>query len=484
MARSVSRPSGARGSGSLRIGFVHPYFVLGGAERLMLDAALAYKRAGHTVDVFTSHLDRQSCFDELRDGTLPVTVVAQWLPRSIYGRVTALLTYLHTILVALYLAFSRFRHYDLVVVDQVSLVVPILKIACPKVIFYCHFPDKLLSSQTQSNYDPLGPSSLSSRLSLRSIYRFPLDIAEERTCAWADAILCNSGYTRSVFRRHFPSLARKPVRVVPPCVRVRDFVHIKHPQGHDAHHHTPIHTPLLEARHPGIRKGKNRFWMVSIARFEPAKNMELAIQALSELQRILRGEGEARTPLYHRAGGPKSGRRPKTIGALLDEAPRPFPHPGLILTGSASGHSADRYIAHLRRLVTELGLEDDVLFVPSFSQAELQEMLSLSKVMLFTPPREHFGITPLEAMAAGVPVIAINQAGPSETVLHDKTGFLVPPVPRAFAAAVCQLMLRPKTWRTHSQAARTHTVQTYGPTAFGSRLLSITDELVQHAKKD
>lgn len=45
--------------------------------------------------------------------------------------------------------------------------------------------------------------------------------------------------------------------------------------------------------------------------------------------------------------------------------------------------------------------------------------------MLYTPTEEHFGIVPCEAMIQGVPVIAINNGGPLETVEHEKTGFLL-----------------------------------------------------------
>ena len=38
--------------------------------------------------------------------------------------------------------------------------------------------------------------------------------------------------------------------------------------------------------------------------------------------------------------------------------------------------------------------------------------------MLYTPPREHFGIVPLEAMLAKTPVLAINFGGPLETVVN------------------------------------------------------------------
>ena len=61
--------------------------------------------------------------------------------------------------------------------------------------------------------------------------------------------------------------------------------------------------------------------------------------------------------------------------------------------------------------------------------------------MVYTPQNEHFGIVPLEAMAAGRPVIACNSGGPRESVLHDVTGFLCAPLPGNFADAMQRLMV-------------------------------------------
>jgi len=44
--------------------------------------------------------------------------------------------------------------------------------------------------------------------------------------------------------------------------------------------------------------------------------------------------------------------------------------------------------------------------------------------LLYTPDREHFGIVPLEAMQLGLPVIAVNTGGPTETIRHQTTGYL------------------------------------------------------------
>lgn len=53
-----------------RIVFFHPDLGIGGAERLVVDAAVGLQNLGHKVTIFTSHCDPKHCFDEARDGKL------------------------------------------------------------------------------------------------------------------------------------------------------------------------------------------------------------------------------------------------------------------------------------------------------------------------------------------------------------------------------------------------------------------------------
>jgi hypothetical protein len=48
--------------------FFHPDLGIGGAERLVVDAAVGLKLRGHKVVIFTSHCDPKHCFEECRDG--------------------------------------------------------------------------------------------------------------------------------------------------------------------------------------------------------------------------------------------------------------------------------------------------------------------------------------------------------------------------------------------------------------------------------
>jgi hypothetical protein len=51
-----------------KVVFIHPDLGIGGAERLIIDAAVGLQELGHKVTIFTSHCDHTHCFDEARDG--------------------------------------------------------------------------------------------------------------------------------------------------------------------------------------------------------------------------------------------------------------------------------------------------------------------------------------------------------------------------------------------------------------------------------
>ena len=69
-----------------------------------------------------------------------------------------------------------------------------------------------------------------------------------------------------------------------------------------------------------------------------------------------------------------------------------------------------------------------MLFLLSVPSQLKSMLLNAAKLLVYTPSNEHFGIVPLEAMFAEVPVLAANSGGPLETVLDGKTGWLRDPV--------------------------------------------------------
>jgi hypothetical protein len=55
--------------------FIHPDLGIGGAERLVIDAAVGLQESGYEVTIFTNHCDKNHCFDEARDGKIFIAVL-------------------------------------------------------------------------------------------------------------------------------------------------------------------------------------------------------------------------------------------------------------------------------------------------------------------------------------------------------------------------------------------------------------------------
>jgi alpha-1,3/alpha-1,6-mannosyltransferase len=89
-------------------------------------------------------------------------------------------------------------------------------------------------------------------------------------------------------------------------------------------------------------------------------------------------------------------------------------------------------------------LSCQVVFRKSISNDERLALLQGCAALLYTPDREHFGIVPIEAMAQGIPVIAVSSGGPLETVEHGVTGYLCEQTPEAFSGAMEKFVTKDK----------------------------------------
>jgi glycosyltransferase involved in cell wall biosynthesis len=119
----------------------------------------------------------------------------------------------------------------------------------------------------------------------------------------------------------------------------------------------------------------------------------------------------------------------------------------LVVVGGESAEPDERAtpeIARLRGVAREYGVADRVTFVGHRQRDELRACYAACDVFVTTPWYEPFGITPLEAMACGRPVIGSAVGGIQYSVVHDVTGFLVPPHdPLALAQRLEQLHANP-----------------------------------------
>lgn len=81
----------------------------------------------------------------------------------------------------------------------------------------------------------------------------------------------------------------------------------------------------------------------------------------------------------------------------------------------------------LKEIAGKLHLDGHIMFSGPKLPTELKYYYSAADVFISTPWYEPFGITPLESMACGTPVIGSEVGGIKYTVLNGVTGFLVPP---------------------------------------------------------
>jgi glycosyltransferase involved in cell wall biosynthesis len=132
--------------------------------------------------------------------------------------------------------------------------------------------------------------------------------------------------------------------------------------------------------------------------------------------------------------------------------------PQLMVVGGESEQpdpTATYEIDELQKLASELGVIDHVLFTGKRQPELLRYYYSAADVAVTTPWYEPFGLTPLEAMACGRPVIGSAVGGITFTIKDGETGLLVPPRdPEALAARLQRLLGQPDLRRRMGLAAR------------------------------
>jgi alpha-1,3/alpha-1,6-mannosyltransferase len=238
----------------------------------------------------------------------------------------------------------------------------------------------------------------------------------------ADRVVVNSRFTAARFREAFPRLAGLEPDVVYPGVDVLPC------------------PDLPEEPEPGP------VTLLSLGRDDPRKSLGLAIEAIAALR----------------------GRIPPALFARLR----------LVIAGGRDARVRMRGV--LEPLARRLGVEAHVVLQAAPSEAERMALLSACRCVVFTPAAEHFGYVPVEAMAAGRPVVAVNQGGPTETIADGETGFLCAPTPDAFAVALARLLGDGAVAARMGRAGRARVAAGFSRAAFGARIERILLEAVEN----
>ena len=391
------------------IAFIHPDLGIGGAERLVVDAAMHLRAAGHRVTVFTAHHDRTRCFEETKDGSLEVRVYGKFIPQQVRQRLRAPCAIARMGYLAVRLAAGKDR-FDIVFCDLVSHAIGALRLLTgSKIVFYCHFPDRLVAPQRRGWY---------------RWYRAPIERLEEVTTGMADRILVNSEYTAGAFRRAFPRLRTTAVEVLYPGVDIDSDSRVADP----------------------TEAGADKITILSFGRYERSKNAQLAIEAIAAMRAHV--------------------------------SPLDFDRLQLVIAGGFDERLAEcrETLADLQALARERNLEHQVMFLKSVPERERLALMSSCLCVVHTATQEHFGYVPLEAMAAGRPVVVVNSGGPAETVIDGVTGFVCPPTAEAFADALARLIADPAAAQRMGRAGREHVRARFSRHAFGTRLEQILEQ--------
>ena len=140
------------------------------------------------------------------------------------------------------------------------------------------------------------------------------------------------------------------------------------------------------------------------------------------------------------------------------------PEAELLVAGGPYPHelAEDPEVSRLRAIAERLGLADRVRFLGCVDRADVPALIRSVDVAVNVPWYEPFGISTVEAMACGVPVIASRVGGHKDTVVHGETGLLVPPRrPGSLAETLGRLLAEPAVRALFSEASRERAAELY-----------------------
>lgn len=168
----------------------------------------------------------------------------------------------------------------------------------------------------------------------------------------------------------------------------------------------------------------------------------------------------------------------KNWGTLLNaavEVIRKYPNVKLVILGEG----AERQ--ELENQAQELGIAERVEFPGRISPEDVPRYLAAADIFCFASITETQGLVTLEAMAAGLPVAAVEASGTRDAFEDGKQGFLTPDDSAALAQAIEKLVASPDLRRRMGVAARSR-AREFDIVKQAKRLLSVYEEAKVAAK--
>lgn len=253
-----------------------------------------------------------------------------------------------------------------------SFIFPIFKLfSSSKVCAYVHYPtisvDMLnMVASNQSNYNNRQFIAKNPFLSnLKLLYYKTFAFIYRMTGKCTDVVMVNSTWTNNHIRQVWNL---DVTTVYPPC--------------------NTSHLKKLDL------SKRDRNLIISMAQFRPEKNHRLQIEALAKLIKILNENGDTVTI------------------------------PKLIVIGSCRNEDDSQLVEELKQLSHQLNVEKYITFKVNLPYVQMEKHLGEASIAIHTMVNEHFGISVVEFLSAGLLTLAHNSGGPKlDIIKENNTGY-------------------------------------------------------------
>ena len=137
----------------------------------------------------------------------------------------------------------------------------------------------------------------------------------------------------------------------------------------------------------------------------------------------------------------------------------------------------------LQTLAAELGIAERVTFMGSVPFEEVAAYLKAANAFSFASVTETQGLVTIEAMAASLPVVAVDGSGTRDIVEHGKEGFLVENDLNALAKGLHDLLSNPRQMKQFSHNTLKK-AKTFDVNQLSKQLINVYERAIQDKKED
>lgn len=161
----------------------------------------------------------------------------------------------------------------------------------------------------------------------------------------------------------------------------------------------------------------------------------------------------------------------KMLKALSIVKQRGINHVKLVLVGDGTA------MAHLNTLVKSLGIPELVKFVGAVPNEMVKSYYHISDIFAFTSTSETFGMVIIEALASGLPVLAVKAPGAVDIITDGVDGMLVEDDESEFAARL-ELLVKNREFRKRLSKGAFCTAQHYSTDHISGQMLNLYQRLI------